>query len=100
MNKFIDFFDGDFTFVAFILLIIVSVVITKLFNQFKAFVINSVIPYFKSKIAKIRRRRADNRKAKLSSAVNETVFKVIEQDKHKKANLEWNQLSELYSRSN
>lgn len=93
-------FDGDFTFVVFILLIIASVVIKELFDLFKVFVCNNVIPYFKSKIAKIRQRKANNRKARLSSTVNEAVFKVIEKDKHKKANSEWNELSELYARSN
>lgn len=100
MNKIIEFFDGDFTFVIFILLIIASVVIKKLFDLFKAFVCDSVIPYFKSKIVKIRQRKANNRKAKLSYAIDEAVSKVIEQDKHKKANSDWNELSELYARSN
>ncbi len=100
MNKIIEFFDGDFTFVVFILLILASVVIKEIFDLFKAFVFDSVIPYFKYKIAKKRQRKANNRKAKLSSAVDEAVCKVIKQDKYKQANSEWNKLSELYSRSN
>lgn len=99
MNKIVEFFDGDFTFLVLILLIIISAIITELFSLLKAFACNKAIPCVKCKIAKIRQRKVNNRKAKLSSAVNETVLKVIEQDKHKKANSEWNTLSELYARS-